>query len=223
MRPGSRSSFSLAVAWPSHAGCLKHPTQGAPQTVSFGTVEVAVDAPIGAVLAELASSSPWQSPKFKCVYPQRTSSLGLFTAPSALGAAIYETNVTGVGIRTYFTSSQFTDVPVPHSAKVPLIFDGQWSNAYFKVQLIKTAEVTEGGTLTPGTLARAGFDGQAQAWVNLLDARVEPQRPTCAFTSRRLVFALDKVDGGTLAAAGSSHWATSSWCPPAARTRRRSS
>lgn len=199
---------SLAVAWPSHAGCLSHPKQGAPQTVSFGTIEVPVDTPVGAVLAEVASSSPYHSAKFKCFYPQRTSTLGLFTTPSALGAGIYETNVKGVGIRFYFTSAAYNDVPVPDNTKLPFIMDGTLSNAYFKVQLIKTAEVTQGGTLTPGTLARAGFDGQAQVWVNLLDARVEPQRPTCAFASRRLVFALDKVDGGTLALSGSSHWAT---------------
>jgi type 1 fimbria pilin len=199
--------LSLAAAGPLHAGCFAHPSQGAPQTVSFGTVEVPVDAPAGTVLAE-RSSSGWGSPKFKCFYPQRTASLGLFTRPSPLGEHIYETNVPGIGMRVYFYNSNYGELPVPDDTKIPFVFDAQLTNAHFRVQLIKTADVIQGGALSHGTLARGGFDGQAQAWVDLVDARVEPQRPTCAFASRRLVFALDKVDGGTLAVAGSSHWAT---------------
>ena len=67
---------------PVHAGCLKHPSQGGPQVLSFGTVNVPVDAPIGSVLAEKRTVG-WTSPKFKCLYPTRTASLGIFSTPSS--------------------------------------------------------------------------------------------------------------------------------------------
>lgn len=198
----------LLAAGPSFAGCLSHPSQGAPQQITFGTVEIPADAAPGAVLAERSSSPAWNSPGFKCLKPSRTSGLGVFTAASALGEGILETNVPGVGIRVYFSHSGQGENTVPYNVHIPWIFDGRLSNAHFRVQLIKTGPIGDGGALTVGTLARAGYDGSGQVWADLVDTRVEPQRPTCAFTSRRLVFALDKVDGGTLAVAGSSHWAT---------------
>lgn len=191
----------------SHAGCLSHPSQGAPQQVSFGTVEIPADAAPLMVLAE-RSSAGWNSPGFKCIKPTRTSGLGIFATPSALGEGIYNTNVPGVGIRVYFNHSGQGENVVPYNASIPWIIDGRLSNAHFRVQLIATGPVGDGGSLTAGTLARAGYDGSGQVWVDLFDTRIEPQRPTCAFASRRLVFALGKVDGGTLAVAGSSHWAT---------------
>ena len=197
-------TLTPAVSW---AGCLSHPTQGGPQTASFGRVEAPADAPIHSVLAEVVTAG-WNSPGFKCIKPTRTGSLGIHATPSPSGDGIHATNVPGVGIRVYFHNSAYGDILLPDNFYIPWMMDGTLRNAHFRVQLIKTAEIVEGGTITPGLLARAGYDGKAQAWVDLLDARVEPQRPTCAFASRRLVFALDKVDGGTLSAAGSSHWAT---------------
>ncbi|WP_426286044.1 fimbrial protein [Luteibacter sp. E-22] len=197
----------LLAAGQSQAGCLGHPSQGTPQSLSFGIVEAAADAAPRTVLAERVTTG-WDSPGFKCLKPTRTGSLGVFTTPSVLGDGIYDTNVPGVGIRIQFHHSGQGDLVVPYSSHIPWIFDGKLSNARFTVQLIKTGPILEGGSLTRGTLARAGYDGQAQVWVDLLDARVEPQRPTCAFASRRLVFPIGNVEGGTLAVAGSSHWAT---------------
>ncbi|WP_448099269.1 fimbrial protein [Luteibacter yeojuensis] len=190
----------------SRAGCWKHPAQGAPQPVSFGLIQVPADAAPLTVLAE-RDSPGWNSPEFLCTKLRRTSSLGGFTVPSALGGHIYDTNVPGVGVRINFHNGAGV-------AWVPQNDFSEWSakeklvNAHFTVQLIKTGPITEGGAVKAGRLAHAGFDDADQVRVDLLDARVEPQRPTCAFASRRLLFALDKVDGGTLAIAGSSHWAT---------------
>lgn len=196
--------FPAGSSW---AGCLSHPSQGGPQTVSFGTIEVAASAPVETVLAEITTPG-WNSPSFKCAWPTRTGRIGIHVTPSPLGKGIYETNIAGIGIRVYFHNSNYGDVVMPDNFYIPAAFDGTLRNAHFRVQLIKTGEIRNGGAVKAGLLAQAGYDGKTQAWVDLLDARVEPQRPTCAFTSRRLVFALDKVDGGILAAAGSSHWAT---------------
>ncbi|HVI57159.1 MAG TPA: fimbrial protein [Luteibacter sp.] len=203
-----RFAFLLSLASipaPARAGCLKHPSQGGPQVLSFGTVNVPVDAAPGSVLAEKRTAG-WTSPRFKCLYPTRTASLGLFTTPSGRGEGIYDTNVAGVGIRVYFHNSNYGELLVPDHLSIPFIFDAVLTDAHFRVQLIKTGDVDAGDALTSGTLARGGWDGQAQAWVDLTDTRVEPERPTCAFTSRSLVFPLGKVDGRELLVVGSSPW-----------------
>lgn len=189
------------------ARCTSHPSQGVAQTLSFGSVVVSPDAPPGTVLAEKTTAG-WNSPGFKCIKPVRTASLALFGRISPLGDHIYETNVPGVGIRIYFFNSNYGERVAPDREAIQWIFNAQLANAHFRVQLIKTGHVFDGGNLLAGTLARAGYDDQPQAWVDLVDTRVEPQRPTCAFASRRLLFTLGKVDGRDLAAAGSSHWAT---------------
>jgi len=191
-------------AMPAHAGCLGYPTQGGPQVLSFGTVAVPVDAPIGTPLAEKVTTG-WTSSKFKCIYPTRTASLGTFASPSASGGGIYDTNVRGVGIRIYFDNGNNGELLVPYRTSIPFIFDATLVSHY-RVQLIKTGAVDEGGTLTSGTLARGGYDDRAQVWVDLLDTRIEPERPTCAFAARSLTFALNKVDGRDLLVAGSSPW-----------------
>ncbi|SDG30078.1 Pilin (type 1 fimbria component protein) [Dyella sp. 333MFSha] len=191
------------------ARCITHPSQGVGQALSFGTVSVPAGTARGTVLAE-KSTAAWNAPQFKCIKPTRTGSLALFGSPSALGDNIYETNVPGVGIRVYFFNSSYGERVLPEREFIPWTFKGQLSNAHFRVQLIKTGEVTTGGNLSTGTLARAGYDDQSQVWVDLMDARIEPQRPTCAFASRHLVFALGNVDARDLRLAGSSHWATQS-------------
>jgi type 1 fimbria pilin len=192
---------------PAYAGCLKHPSQGSPQILSFGTVNVPVDAPVGSVLAEKRSAG-WTSSRFKCLYPTRTASLGIFTTPSPVGGGVYATNIPGVGIRTYFHNSQHGELLVPERTSIPFIFDAVLNDAHFRVQLIKTDIVDVGGALTSGTLARGGWDDQAQAWVDLADTQVQPERPTCAFTSHGLTFAMNKVDGRDLQVTGSSPWVT---------------
>lgn len=215
-RPCRASSIAVsvliaAVVMPGlvSARCVTHPSQGVGQALSFGTVSVSAETAPGTVLAEKTTAA-WSAPQFKCIKPTRTGSLALFGTSSAMGGNIYETNVPGVGIRVYFFNSSYGERALPEREFIPWTFKGQLSNAHFRVQLIKTGEVTTGGRLLTGTLARAGYDDQPQVWVDLVDAHIEPQRPTCAFASRRLVFALGKVDGRDLQLAGSSHWATQS-------------
>jgi type 1 fimbria pilin len=189
------------------ARCTSHPSQGVAQTLSFGSVVVSPDAPSGTVLAEKTTVG-WNSPGFKCIKPVRTASLGLFGQVSPLGDYIHDTNVPGVGIRVYFYNSNYGERVVPDREAIQWIFNAQLANAHFRVQLIKTGAVVQGGPLLSGTLARGGYDDQSQAWVDLVDTRIVPQRPTCAFASKRLLFSLGKVDARDLATAGSSHWAT---------------
>lgn len=199
----------LVVSPGAAAGCLAHPSQGIAQPLSFGTVSVAADAPVGTVLAERTTAA-WSSPAFACVKPRRTGSLVLFTTPSAGGDNVYATNLPGVGIRVYFFNSNYGERVLPESEFIPWTFKAQLSNAHFRVQLVKTGPIPDGGSLSYGTLARAGYDNQAQVRVDLVQGRVEPQRPTCAFAGRRLVFALGKVDARDLATAGASAWVTQS-------------
>ncbi|HEY4294770.1 fimbrial protein [Luteibacter sp.] len=187
------------------AGCLSHPSQGTAQVISFGLVKVPSDARPNDVLA-VKDSPPWTPAKFKCKYPTLTSTLGIFATPSALGNGIYETNVPGVGVRVSFHGSGRL---VPENTYANWIFlSNPLPNAHFRVELLKTGPLGKGGALQTGTLARAGYDGRVQVWVDLLDTRIEPPHPTCAFLSKRVVFNLGRVDGGVLAAQGHSHWAT---------------
>ena len=197
--------LAASVAVPAQAGCLGYPSQGGPQTLSFGTVTVPVDAPPGTLLAERGTAG-WTSAKFKCFKPTRTASLGIFATPSARGEGIQATNIPGVGIRIRFDNGQHGEQLVPDRAHIPFAFDAPLANAHFRVELIKTDAVDTGGALASGTLARGGFDDRAQVWVDLTDTHIEPERPTCAFTTRGLAFALGKVDGRDLMVAGSSPW-----------------
>lgn len=199
----------LVVSPAAFAGCLSHPSQVIAQALSFGTVSVPADAPVGAVIAERTTAA-WSSPAFKCVKPRRTGSLLLFNTPAAGGNSVHATNLPGVGIRVYFFNSSYGERLLPERESIPWIFKAQLTNAHFRVQLVKTGPIPAGGSLLYGTLARAGYDDQAQVRVDLVQGRVEPQRPTCAFAAKRLVFALGKVDARDLATAGASAWVTQS-------------
>ena len=196
----------VLFAPPVSAGCVSHPAQGAPQTLSFGAVRVPVDAPSGTVLVERLSSPAWTSPDFLCSKHSRTASLGMFTTPSTLGEGIYETNVPGIGIRVTFHNDGSPDRPVPEDVYIGWGYKAKLVNAHFRVQLIKTGNVSASAALTAGTLARAGHDQKTQIWVDLTGTRIEPERPTCAFTLRGLTFPLGRVDASELAATGSSPW-----------------
>jgi type 1 fimbria pilin len=209
-----RSFFFLSLLAPLPCSAFKFCNvprpQGGPQLVSFGVVQVPADAPVGQVLATRETTA-WNSEQARfCFKYTRNFSLGTFAAP-ALGDGVHGTNVPGVGIRIRFHVNggeyllPHTDSHSSHSTA----YDTAMLNARFTVELVKTGPVGEGGRLTPGTLARAGYENKGvMVWVDLVDAQVQPQRPTCAFVSRQVVFNLGKVDGGTLAAEGHSHWAT---------------
>lgn len=189
-------------------GCVSYPTQGVAQTLSFGTVRVPNDAPVGTVLAQGDTREPWGA-EFFCDKAGRFSRLGIFSRPSPIGQGIHDTNVPGVGIRIRHFGFQlgFDNVLVPAQdtmaswAKYPIV------NAHFRVELIKTGPVVAGGELTPGTIAEAGYDGHTQWWASVVGTRIEPERATCGFVSRQLVFDLGDVDAGSLLAEGHSRWA----------------
>jgi len=215
-RAATRSfAFLLLLApLPSAAfGPCKLPSvQGTPQYVSFGLVRVPADAPRGTVIASRTTPGWSSSIGHFCKHYTRTFPLHRF-ANSPLGDGIHGTNVAGVGLRIRFFYNggpyllPFTD----HYSSAPFpvtMRDLAMRDAHFSVELIKTGPIEKGGVVTPGTLASAGYDGRPMVRLDLVDARVEPQRPTCAFLSPRVVFNLGKVDGGTLASEGHSHWAT---------------
>jgi len=169
----------LLVAGPAFAkGCLFHPSQGAPQKVSFGLVTVPADAKPGTVLAE-RRSAPHIAYDIRCLYPTRTSILNLFKTPSAVGNGIHETNVPGIGIRVSFDYGGGSYYVAPESAYVGWIFQSRLTGA--KVELVVTGPVAGGGELHTGTLAGAGYDGYVQAVVELVDARIKPQEMMCPF------------------------------------------
>lgn len=199
------AALGLALPHAASARCLAHPSQGTAQPLSFGIVTVPADAPVGAVLAEKTTPA-WSSPAFSCIKPTRTGSLSLFTTPSALGDHIQATNLPGVGIRVYFFNNNYGERVLPDREFIRWTFKAQLANARFRVQLIKTGPIPTGGPLLTGRLARAGYDDQPQVAVDLVQARIEPQRPTCTFATKRIVFPLGKVDARDLAAAGSSAW-----------------
>lgn len=182
IRRARRSSLLLPLfllTGPVYAkGCLFHPSQDAPQKVSFGLVTVPADAKPGSVLAE-RRSTPRLSYAIRCPFPTRTSILNLFKTPSDAGGGIYETNVPGIGIRVSFDYGGGAYVPAPESTYVGHLYHSHLGGA--KVELVVTGPVTSGGELHTGTLAGAGYDGHVQAVVELADARVKPQEMMCPF------------------------------------------
>ena len=184
MLPPSRyglAALLLCVSGPSLAKqCLSHPSQGAIQRISFGAIAVPPDARPGTVLAERTGGAQLTF-LVTCIHPTRTSSLHLFTTPSVLGQGIYETNVKGIGVRTYFDYFKVGQAVVPENLYIGSIFKSYVGAA--KVQLIVTGPVKQGGDLQTGRLATAGYDGHAQAIVDLVDARITLRKPVCPFRS----------------------------------------
>ncbi|WP_177257423.1 fimbrial protein [Luteibacter sp. UNCMF366Tsu5.1] len=176
----------------------------APQAVSFGVVRVPASAAVGSVLAERSTTG--STGGFTCKYPTRTSGLDMFQTSSPLGDHTYETNVPGVGVRIHFRYAYYGDVAAPDNFNIGWVIKDELRGA--SVQLIKTGPIAQGGTLRTGRLAHAGYDGKVQAWVDLADARIEPERPTCVLQSRNVHFDLGKVDSAELAAHGHSAWVT---------------
>lgn len=182
IRRARRSSLLLPlflIAGPAYAkGCLFHPSQDAPQKVSFGLVTVPAEAKPGTVLAE-RRATPHLSYAIRCPFPTRTSVLNLFKTPSDIGEGIYDTNVSGIGIRVSFDYGGGSYVLAPESTYIDRLYQSHLSGA--KVELVVTGPVTSGGKLHTGTLAGAGYDGYVQAVVELADARVKPQEMMCPF------------------------------------------
>ena len=87
----------------------------------------------------------------------------------------------GIGIRTYFDYLHFGQVTAPEKRYIGSIFKSYVGAA--KVQLIVTGPVEHGGDLQTGRLATAGYDGHAQAVVDLVDARITLRKPVCPFLS----------------------------------------
>lgn len=212
-RPLALAFALLAAFAPSSALALcKLPAaQGAPQRIAFGIVQAPTDAPVGQVLAT-RHSAPWSSSQYQfCAKYTRTFTLGSFAGP-ALGNGVHATNVPGVGVRIRFRYHlgeyllPFTDsYQAPPLGPKP---DLAMLNASFSVELVKTGPIKAGGTVTPGRIAGAGYDNRPLVTLDLGDTRIEPQRPTCTFLVRSLVFDLGQVDGGALAKEGHSRWAT---------------
>ncbi|MDO8235634.1 fimbrial protein [Citrobacter werkmanii] len=126
--------------------------------LSFGNVIVQRDAPVGSVLSTVTTgayngsqtiagcSEPW-------TYRWELSKWGTL---SSLGSNIYNTNISGVGIRLTNTT---TNKVIPYDQSVganTYIYIG--SNG-IKAELIKTGDIT-GGTLNSGMLARASVVNQ---------------------------------------------------------------
>lgn len=212
-RPPALAFMILAASAPSSALALcKLPAaQGGPQRIAFGVVQAPADAPVGQVLAT-RRSEPWSSSQSQfCASYTRTFTLGTFAGP-ALGDGVYATNVRGVGLRIRFRyhvgeyllpfTETYQTAPLGPKPDLAML------NASFSVELVKTGPIDAGGTVTPGRIASAGYDNRPLVTLDLGDTRIEPQRPTCTFLSRSLVFDLGQVDGGTLAKEGHSAWAT---------------
>ena len=212
-RPLALLLLFLAVLLPSSALalCKLPPAQGAPQRVAFGVVEVPADAPVGQVLAT-RRSEPWSSSQYHfCAKYTRTFTLGTLAGP-ALGNGVHASNVPGIGlrIRFHYNAGDYV-LPFTDTYQAPPLgpkLDLAMLNASFSVELVKTGPIGAGGTLTPGRIASAGYEHRPLVTLDLGDTRIEPQRSTCAFLSRSLLFDLGQVDGGALAAEGYSRWAT---------------
>ncbi|WP_058973775.1 fimbrial protein [Type-D symbiont of Plautia stali] len=125
------------------------------KNISFGTVRVQRDTPIGTVLAtQVTGSFQGGSTLAGCDVSWRNQWITDFTTLSGVGDRIYSTNIAGIGIR-------LTNVPA--SNRLLPYETGFGANAYviipgegIKAELIKTAASGVGsGSIRTGTLARA--------------------------------------------------------------------
>ncbi|KAA1144493.1 fimbrial protein [Citrobacter portucalensis] len=189
-----------------------------PGYVSFGTVMVQRDTPVGAVLATSTTgaynggnrlagcSEPW-------TYRWEITQWGTL---SALGNSIYNTNLPGVGIRLTNTGSGKV-IPYDESrGVVDVVITGDG----IKAELIKTGDIT-GGTLTPGVLARASVVNQFYFANVTLNGTSTVTSTACTVTTPDVNVPLGDHDKSGFSGVGSgTGWQTFSIgleCDPGAR------
>ena len=138
-------------------GFINGPTSALTRTVSFGTVIVQRDTPIGTVLAT-ASTGPYNAGVqfFGCSVPfVYRYSMGIFSVPSSYGNNVYNTNIEGVGVRLANFNNKYLPFDAPFAANTYVYIPN------IVVQLIKTKSGPVGaGVLTNGRLASGSIVNQ---------------------------------------------------------------
>lgn len=120
------------------------------RTVSFGSVIVQRDTPVGTVLAT-ANTGAYNSGRsfYGCTIPYtHRFSMELFRVISSYGNNVFNTNIEGVGVRVISPSNRYMPYDGPHIANSYVVISN------ISVQLVKTRPGAVGaGRLTNGTLA----------------------------------------------------------------------
>lgn len=157
-------------------------------TVSFGTVKVQRDAPVGTTIATTVSTGYAQvqtSSDSGEVCPGNYSVVYLSGIESPI-AGVFNTNLGGVGIKVSGMPGNFT---------LPVYAPGFYNLGYYTVSLVKTGEITS-GLLTPGLIAQAWFGTPGNYFTQIsLDANSQVTVLSCSLSSQVMTF-----DLGTLSA-----------------------
>lgn len=180
-------------------------------TVSFGTMVVQRDTPVGTVISS-KSSSGTSAYLTECVFPVtlRFSMYYQGGKLSNLGEHIYDTNIPGVGVR-FSTGYYFDNPPTITSYSDSGSVVGWWGG---NVELIVTGKVTS-GSLSAETLGKIGVQGSDEVYrdgltVNLTGGEIVA--PACSLTTQALNFPIGNVKasdfGGSIGSVPSSSTVT---------------
>lgn len=133
------------------------PTSALTRTVSFGTVSVQRDAPVGTVLAS-ANTGAYNGgvAHYGCSVPfTHRYHMEMFSTVSSYGNGVYNTNIAGVGVRVRNYANRNLPFDTPYGGNIIVLIPD------IRVQLIKTRPGAVGaGVLTNGRLISGSIVNQ---------------------------------------------------------------
>lgn len=146
--------FLMVLSSSALASCTLVPGVAITRSVSFGTVIVQRDSPVGTVLATANTGAYYGGAQFYgCTIPfVHRVQMETFKVISSHGNSVYSTNIDGVGVRIRTPSQRYVPYDIYFAAPTNFYIDN------IVVQLVKTKPGAVGaGVLTNGHLTSAGI------------------------------------------------------------------
>lgn len=173
-----------------------------PGYVSFGNVAVQRDVAVGSVIATATTGAYNNGNTIAGCNEAWTFrwELSKWGTLSSLGGKVYNTNVSGVGIRmTTVASGHVLPYDASMLANNYVVFPGDG----IKAELIKTGDIT-GGTLDAGMLARASVANQFYFANVTLNGNTTITPESCAVTTNPVNVSLDDHEKNEFTGVGST-------------------
>lgn len=165
--------------------------------LSFGTVTVQRDTPVGTVLATTSVTSNGATWNCTAIWGY-TGTLTLYPTPSPAGNSIHTTNIPGIGIRIIMGGSASSYLPFTLQRAPGGYYQGGTITAY----LVKTSASAVGsGNLTNGLLATISADGVITYNINLTGTnRIVPV--ACSVTNTAITVPMGNLPRNSFSGVG---------------------
>jgi type 1 fimbria pilin len=204
----------VLLATPAQARCTRTPANFVPQDVrmDMGQVVILPTLPVGAVIRELLVGIDQRNGAGTCTGAGGTANGRYLNAMQQIAVPgfsdVHATDVAGVGVRVYRDSGQIQSY-YPHTLPLSAASSVNLIGGVFRVELIKTANVTGSGPIAPpGRFTTYYFDGDSPTRPILTSTffgvGTTVVTPTCSVQagSRNIVVNFGSVPGSAFSGVG---------------------